>query len=191
MFTSLENGTGLEVVIWLQAHSSPALNALARVLDTAGLMQIYFVLIVLLYWRFDRRWALRCAAFMLLASLLVTGSKFALARPRPYQVAPERVRALVIPRGYGIVPSYGFPSGHVTYALLFWGLLAQRSRRRWLVVWWLLIFGLQAWSRMALGVHYPQDVVGGALIGLLLLGLDMMIPAYHPSLAPSVTSYKP
>jgi membrane-associated phospholipid phosphatase len=56
-----------------------------------------------------------------------------------------------------------FPSGHTNTAfataVLLVGLLGRR--------WWpaLLVAGGVGWSRMYLGVHFPSDVIVGALIG--------------------------
>jgi membrane-associated phospholipid phosphatase len=57
---------------------------------------------------------------------------------------------------------------------VFWGYVtyqATRSRRS-TVLFWVVAIGLMLGlgvSRVALGVHYPQDVLGGWLIGLILL----------------------
>jgi hypothetical protein len=64
---------------------------------------------------------------------------------------------------------FGLPSGHVTLAVVVWGYIAYQVRRWW--AWLLLaLYALfVGWSRMYAGVHYPQDVVGGIIIGGLLL----------------------
>jgi hypothetical protein len=43
------------------------------------------------------------------------------------------------------------------------------AKRRWLY-WALALFVIiMAWSRMYVGVHFPQDVIAGALFGLIVL----------------------
>ena len=76
--------------------------------------------------------------------------------------------------------SLSFPSGHSLFAMLFGGLLivlveelpvSKPIRRGMQAVLVLLILGVGA-SRVYLGVHWPSDVVGGYLFGILaLLGL--------------------
>ncbi len=63
-----------------------------------------------------------------------------------------------------------FPSGHTAtaFALAFWVFLATRGTRY--RIWGytaLLLAGLVGLSRIYRGVHYPSDVLAGALIGVL------------------------
>ena len=65
--------------------------------------------------------------------------------------------------------SPSFPSGHAQNALAVWGYLAYRVRHwAFTVVAVVVILGISL-SRIVLGVHFPQDVLGGWLIGLVLL----------------------
>ena len=76
--------------------------------------------------------------------------------------------------------SLSFPSGHSLFAMVFGGLLIVmmgdlcepvRLRRALQVAMGLLILAVGA-SRVYLGVHWPSDVVGGYLFGIMaLLGL--------------------
>ncbi|HJV33395.1 MAG TPA: phosphatase PAP2 family protein [Patescibacteria group bacterium] len=58
-----------------------------------------------------------------------------------------------------------FPSAHATLAFALAGSIALRNRRWGNVL--LVLAALVAVGRVAAGVHYPSDVVGGTLVGLL------------------------
>ena len=74
---------------------------------------------------------------------------------------------------------YSFPSGHTTTSTVTYGLLAVvawRSRlpalaRRVAVTAGVLLPFLVGLSRIALGVHYPSDVLGGWLAGIAFVAL--------------------
>ena len=124
-----------------------------------GLGFIALAAIAALKWR--GLWVMGAWRVVLAVALtvFVTSSilKPAVGRERPFH-HPEAARVI------GPHPSNAsFPSGHASaavagaYALA----LAWRSRRR---AWWTLAV-LVCVSRLYLGVHYPLDVLGGALVG--------------------------
>jgi undecaprenyl-diphosphatase len=105
--------------------------------------------------------ALSCVA-VLLADAVCGWIKDAVARPRPC-VALEGVRLLV-----ACPPSFSFPSSHAATSFAFilpYFLLTRRFLAPGWLAFLLLLAAAIAFSRPYLGVHYPSDVLGGALLG--------------------------
>ncbi|RMF81957.1 MAG: phosphatase PAP2 family protein [Chloroflexi bacterium] len=163
MLTHLEAGIGLDVVVWLQAHGNVVFDSVAQFLHVIGQVPGHVVGILLVFIGLDRRLALRMAIMLIVVIVVIVGAKEILERPRPYQAFPDEVTPLVEQDGFGI------PSGHVGFAVVTWGLLALHLRRRVWIAVWLIYVALQFWARMYLGVHYPQDVVAGLLMGAVVL----------------------
>lgn len=80
-----------------------------------------------------------------------------LKRQRPYHRHPH-FKAVILAHD-----KFSFPSGHTTAAFLFAGVMSVFFPAwLWLFYSWAVAIGL---SRVLLGVHYPGDVVAGAILG--------------------------
>lgn len=97
-------------------------------------------------------------ATLLTSALITTSLKFAIDRDRPFVTYPD-IQKLT---GAG---SPSFPSGHTSEAFATATSLSL-AFPKWYVIAPSLIWASAAgYSRMHLGVHYPSDVLVGALIG--------------------------
>ena len=110
-------------------------------------------------WR--RPWlAARVAVTILLAEMVSGLLKSWTGRDRPPLANPD-------PEPLVRLPATGsFPSGHATVAFACATILALAVPR--LAPPLFALAGLVAWSRVYVGVHYPLDVLAGAVLGVVL-----------------------
>lgn len=150
------------LMLWLHAHSTPALDHLAVVLATVGGYQVIAPVSAVLSFVLWRRSVLPARFFVVAvlgAAALNSVMKFAFHRPRP-ELWPRVLQE----------SGASFPSGHSMYSAAFVTaliLLAWTTRFRWpAVVLGSLFTLIVGWSRVDLGVHYPTDVLAGWLAGV-------------------------
>ncbi|BCM88273.1 hypothetical protein IAD21_00100 [Abditibacteriota bacterium] len=141
------------------------LQKVALLFSALGTEYCYLLILPLVYWLFDRKTGARLGILLLASVLLNDLAKVAFHLPRPFQVDPT---LMIIPAA--MERSFGFPSGHAQGAFLVWPFLALQTRDKfkWLPIAYALACCILL-SRLILGVHWPLDVVGGALIGSTML----------------------
>ncbi len=112
----------------------------------------------------ERKWKLACASALASAAVaMLTNQVIAhmiWGRARPYTTHPASDHLLSVPSAD---PS--FPSDHATAAFAIAFAVLAFSRRGGIV--FLIAATLIALSRVALGMHYPSDVLAGVLVGWL------------------------
>ncbi len=128
-------------------------------------------------WRGDNRerllWIVVIAAVAFSDVLCAKVIKVLVGRPRPYEVHDglyvyRHSRWMVTDPAFraGISATLAWPSCHATN---MW------TAASYLIAWWgrravpvALLAVLVCWSRIYLGVHYPLDVAGGTVLGIIL-----------------------
>ena len=88
------------------------------------------------------------------------------SRPRPYQVYTAIAAAAPA------LDRFSFPSGHTLHAVCFTTIACSTYPQLAPVLW--PFTALVAISRPVLGLHYPSDVLAGALIGLGIATLALL-----------------
>lgn len=155
---------GLGVVQWIQMFRSPLLDQFFLTINFLGDEEFYLLFFPLIFWCFHKAVGYRLAFLFLFSAWANAFLKNVFAAPRPYDVDPK-LYAPIKTTGYGI------PSGHTQGTLVTWGNLATQLKTR---LWWTLAVVIPLFvgiGRMYLGDHFPQDVLAGALIGIVLVAV--------------------
>lgn len=102
-----------------------------------------------------------CLYALVLSGVIAACLKLAYHSPRPFTVL-ENVRQLTIP-----TEPNSFPSGHTSSTFSVVSVLVWTLRENKAVVCLLVLFAfLLAFSRIYVGVHYPFDVLVGAIVSV-------------------------
>ncbi len=113
-------------------------------------------------WRHGHRKAVIMAAFTILSSLAVKAAiGFLWTRPRPFVSHLD-----IIPLPAQVDPA-SFPSGHALVAFsIAWSIWFSGHRK--LGAWLLAGATLVAIGRVGIGVHYPSDIIAGAIVAFVM-----------------------
>jgi undecaprenyl-diphosphatase len=153
------NSTDVTLFYLINIHlQNPVFNLLMPIITNFGLY-IFWVAICLVLAIFGgekgRNVALLLIIGILIGHFLSDFLKVVFNRPRPFMV-------LTGVHQLASVGNYSFPSGHATEVFIACVILAKKYGYVWLFMLLAIITGF---SRVYIGVHYPGDVIFGALLG--------------------------
>lgn len=147
------------------AGTNPLLDALMVFFSALGLTYVLALLVIPLWWRRHEEAAFDLLILLVVVMVVTEALKYAFNIARPCSVLPDV--HLVSPTSCTAESDPAFPSGHTSRAFAVAALLAFRFRWRVGAIAFVVAF-LVGLSRIYLGVHWPSDVLGGAVVGIAL-----------------------
>lgn len=159
-----------DILFWIHDHLSCGfldfLMPAVSLLCTANIMWFMFALLLI------RKKETRRIGVILIIALIVSiiicnlFLKPMVGRIRPYNVYDV---TLLVPANM----EYSFPSGHTTGVTVVTTIVCMYFRK-WM--WPMILFALTVmFSRMYLFMHYPTDILGGILVGIVSVILSHAI----------------
>jgi undecaprenyl-diphosphatase len=93
-------------------------------------------------------------------SVVIYGLKFLVKRERPLFFLEMSSK---LSKGPGEILDPSFPSAHAAFSFMMATLLALWFPRYRIIFF--IVAGFIGWTRIYLGLHYPTDVIAGAILG--------------------------
>lgn len=159
----------LEIFTAINGLGSPYLDSLMLFLSNKFVWApLYLFLIYRLYQKFGKTFFLQLIIILLIITItdqvISSFMKPYFARLRPCK--DPALEGIMVTIGK-CVGKYGFASGHAanTFALATFFMIIDKSILSKMLLFWAACVAI---SRVYLGVHYPTDIITGAVVGTLI-----------------------
>lgn len=161
------SGIDIAILRFIHHHRIVALDQFLYIISfTTSFISIGIILTILITSLKTKSKPLRIIFYKMLAVLIIAATisfalKTLIIRDRPFKTYPDIEKL-------SEAGNSSFPSGHTLEAFAIAVALSTLIPKRKYIIPVFIWACLVAYSRMALGVHYPGDVLSGMIIGSLI-----------------------
>ncbi|MBU3158780.1 phosphatase PAP2 family protein [Clostridium frigoris] len=162
----------IEIIKFIQTIISPFFDAFFQLVTMTGEESFYIIAAAIIFWCVDKKFGYKLGFVLLTSTITNIILKDMINAARPIGVSG--IRSLRVETATG----QSFPSGHTQGATTFWISCIIKVRRKWIYIVGILAIALVSISRLYLGLHYPIDVIGGIVIGIICVIISNYIFEY-------------
>jgi len=152
-----------QMLLFFRDIANPVLDMAAEAITMLGEQYFFILVISFLFWNISKREGFKLATAFIYSSVINSILKISFHTPRPFEkldyISGKRVETAT---------GYSFPSGHTQGSTTFFITLAQIIRKRWFTIVSIAVVLLIGITRIYLGVHWPVDVLGGIVFGVII-----------------------
>ena len=138
-------------------------------LGEEGIIWIIFGVIMMILPKYRKHGVKMALALLVMLCINNIILKPVIARPRPFVNDPSILEQMII----HAPSSFSFPSGHTASSFAGACILAHANKKA--AFWAYPLAILIAFSRAYLQVHYPSDIIAGALLGTVYAFIAILI----------------
>jgi membrane-associated phospholipid phosphatase len=170
----------VDLIEWLQLNMGKVGETASKVFSIIGGETVTLLLIIIMLFCYKKEVGKRVSLTVLTASMWFPMIKNIVLRVRPYMAHPDRIKCLQVVESDAdpmdiVQQGYSCPSGHAATSAALFGGIGREMRKRWMWTLAIVMPLLIGFSRFAVGVHYPTDVLGGWAVGLLAIGFNVLL----------------
>ena len=156
------------VLYFLESIRVPGLNEFMLLITRLGEETAFLVAALIVFWCVDKRNGYYLMTVGFIGTMANQFLKLWFRIPRPWVQDPDFT---ILEQARVAATGYSFPSGHSQSSVGTFGAIAYTSRNKWVKIISVAICVLVPLSRMYIGVHTPSDVLVGAGMALVMVGL--------------------
>ena len=158
----------MEFLYLLESIRMPGLNEFMLLVTRLGEETAFLVAALIVFWCVDKRHGYYLMTVGFIGTMANQFMKLWFRVPRPW-VLDENFT--ILEQAREAASGYSFPSGHSQSSVGTFGAIAATAKTKWVKWVCIAICVLVPLSRMYIGVHTPSDVLVGAGMALILVGL--------------------